>query len=109
MCYHTHRTQGKQTEEDKSMSENIHENVVELNEEALAEVAGGKSAKYVLAVADANVRSGPGTNYDSVGSANKYDAITIYTQIEFSEGNVWGYVAKGNIKGWMSMQYANMG
>ena len=55
-----------------------------------------------------NIRSGPGTNFAAVGSANSGDPITIYTQIEI--GNViWGYVAKGNVKGWMSMAYANMG
>lgn len=55
-----------------------------------------------------NIRSGPGTNYGAVGSADKGDAITIYTQIKIGEVT-WGYVAKGNTKGWMSMQYANMG
>ena len=55
-----------------------------------------------------NIRSGPGTAYNPVGSANKNDAIKIYAQIQIGE-MTWGYVSKGNIKGWMSMQYANMG
>ena len=55
-----------------------------------------------------NIRSGPGTNFGAVGSANSGEAITIYTQIEIGN-TVWGYVAKGNVKGWMSMAYASMG
>lgn len=55
-----------------------------------------------------NIRSGPGTNYDPVGSANSGDAITIYNMIEIGE-TTWGYVEKAGVKGWMSMAYANMG
>lgn len=55
-----------------------------------------------------NIRSGPGTNYAAVGSANRDETITIYTQIEIGD-ITWGYIEKGNVKGWMSMQYANMG
>ena len=55
-----------------------------------------------------NIRSGPGTTYAAVGTANLNDYIKIYAQIEM--GNItWGYVERGNVKGWMSMQYANMG
>lgn len=55
-----------------------------------------------------NIRSGPGTNYAPVGSANMGDDLDIYAQIEIGT-TVWGYVQKGNTKGWMSMAYANMG
>ena len=55
-----------------------------------------------------NIRSGPGTNYAAVGTADLYDPLKIYCQIEL--GNMtWGYVECGNIRGWMSMQFANMG
>ena len=55
-----------------------------------------------------NIRSGPGTNYAAVGTANLNDPIKIYCQIELGD-RTWGYVESGNVKGWMSMEYANMG
>ena len=55
-----------------------------------------------------NVRSGPGTNHGAVGTANNGDTLTIYTQIEIGN-TTWGYVEVNNVKGWMSMAYANMG
>ena len=84
------------------MSENIHENVVELNEEALAEVAGGKSAKYVLAVADANVRSGPGTEFAVVGhSVAGFSAKYTGEKKKDSKGKTWYRVTWSGKSGWI--------
>lgn len=46
-----------------------------------------------------NVRSGPGTDHDRVGSYAKGDTVKILTQI-----NGWGYTSKG----WISMKYVEM-
>lgn len=46
-----------------------------------------------------NIRSGPGTEYDSVGSFKKDETVKILTQI-----NNWGYTSKG----WVSMKYIRM-
>ena len=43
-----------------------------------------------------NIRTGPGTGYQSNGSYKKGDAVKILTQI-----NGWGYTSKG----WISMKY----
>lgn len=51
-----------------------------------------------------NIRQGPGTGYDVVGSYNSGDKVTILEQ--FTIGNTtWGCTNKG----WISMQYVNNG
>lgn len=47
-----------------------------------------------------NIRSGPGTNYDRVGSLNSGDTVKIYTQIKVGN-TVWACIDKG----WVSMDY----
>ena len=46
-----------------------------------------------------NIRTGPGTGFDSVGSYKKGDTVKILTQIDG-----WGYTGKG----WVSMKYVEM-
>ena len=49
-----------------------------------------------------NIRSGPGTNFDRVGSLNSGDTVKIYTQIKIGD-TVWGCIDKG----WISMDYVS--
>lgn len=50
-----------------------------------------------------NIRSGPGTNYDSVGSLNSGDRVTILRTV--IDGNItWGNIDQG----WISMAYVNL-
>lgn len=51
-----------------------------------------------------NIRSGPGTDYKSVGSLNSGDTVTILTQIKVGS-TTWGCIDKG----WVSMDYVDMG
>ena len=51
-----------------------------------------------------NIRSGPGTGYQSVGTANNNDTLKIYAQFEIGD-MVWGCTDKG----WIAMQYVTMG
>lgn len=51
-----------------------------------------------------NIRSGPGTNYDRVGSLNKGDTVKILAQFTFGDAT-WGCTEKG----WVSMKYVDMG
>lgn len=46
-----------------------------------------------------NIRSGPGTAYDKVGTFGEGETVKILTQI-----NSWGYTSKG----WISMSYVKM-
>ena len=51
-----------------------------------------------------NIRSGPGTGYNIVGSYNRGDTVEIYAQFTF--GNTkWGCTNKG----WVSMDYVEVG
>lgn len=52
-----------------------------------------------------NVRSGPGTNFGSVGSKNTGDAVTIYAQFQIGQ-MTWGCIGNGQ---WIAMQFVNMG
>ncbi|MBP3684640.1 MAG: SH3 domain-containing protein [Oscillospiraceae bacterium] len=51
-----------------------------------------------------NIRQGPGTGYDVVGSYNSGDKVTILEQFTYN-GTTWGCTNKG----WISMQYVNNG
>lgn len=51
-----------------------------------------------------NIRSGPGTGYQSVGSVNTNDTVKIYAQFEIGD-MVWGCTDKG----WIAMQFVTMG
>ena len=50
-----------------------------------------------------NIRSGPGTNYNTVGSLNKGDKVTI-TNTQSSGGYVWGKIAQG----WVCLDYVDI-
>ena len=51
-----------------------------------------------------NIRSGPGTGYDSVGSLNSGDTVEILAQFEIN-GTYWGCINKG----WVCMDYVGVG
>lgn len=64
----------------------------------------GEDVQYGTVTGDQlNIRSGPGTNYGSVGSLNSGDEVEILFTIEV------GDVTWGNIeKGWISMDYVDL-
>lgn len=51
---------------------------------------------------EVNVRSGPGTNYSIVGSADKGDTMTI-TAVATGTGYTWGQFSQG----WIALMYTN--
>ena len=51
-----------------------------------------------------NIRSGPGTQYPSVGSMNTGDTVEIFAQFTIG-GKTWGCTSKG----WISMDYVGVG
>lgn len=51
-----------------------------------------------------NIRSGPGTGYGVVGSYNSGDSITVLNRFTYN-GVTWGCTNKG----WVSMQYVDIG
>jgi len=50
-----------------------------------------------------NIRSGPGTGYDAVGTLNSGDEVTIYFILEVGDKS-WGNIDKG----WISMDYVEL-
>ena len=82
------------------MNENIDNNIVELDEEVLEQVAGGKD--YKIKVDEANVRSGPGTNYGINGKLKKGKVVTyLNDKKKDKNGKTWVYVSDGKIYGWV--------
>ena len=62
------------------------------------------STTGTISGSNVNIRSGPGTNYDRVGSYNSGDTVQVYAQ--FTVGNMkWGCTSKG----WVSMDYVEVG
>ena len=63
----------------------------------------GESGSGTVTADDLNIRSGPGTAYDSVGKYNSGDTVTILYQV--TVGNtIWGCTSKG----WISLDYVNL-
>ena len=65
---------------------------------------GTKTAKGLVTGTTLNVRSGPGTNYDVVGSYSQGDSVEIYAQFTINK-TVWGCTNKG----WVCMDYVEVG
>ena len=61
---------------------------------------GSKTAKGIVTGNELNIRSGPGTGYQSVGSMNYGERVTILEQFTYN-GVTWGCTKSG----WISMQY----
>ncbi len=50
------------------------------------------------------IRSGPGTEYDTVGSLEEGDEVTILNRKKDENGNTWGRIREG----WISMKYVDL-
>jgi len=82
------------------MNENIENTIVELDEEALELVSGGK--EYKVKVSEANVRSGPGKDYAVTGKLKKGDKVTyLKDKKQDKSGKTWVYVSNGSLNGWI--------
>ena len=87
------------------------ENMIdELNEEALEEVTGGKSAnQQIKATGDLNVRKGPSKDSDIVGTIKKGEKLTFLGQAKADARGVYWY--KVQYKGmtcWASSKYSKV-
>ena len=69
------------------MNENIENNIVELDEETLEEVSGGK--EYRIKVDEVNVRSGPGTNFGINGRLKKGKVVTYLNDKKKDKVSKW--------------------
>ena len=64
----------------------------------------GESGNGTVNTDGLNIRKGPGTGYDSVGSYNEGDEVVILYQHKEGE-TTWGCVGKGR---WISMKYVDL-
>ena len=63
----------------------------------------------VLVLTDVNVRSGPGTNYDKIGSARTGSTYTYLGESETDgSGNQWLKISFSGSEGWVSANYAEL-
>lgn len=63
----------------------------------------GNDQTGTITTNELNIRGGPGTNYDVVGSLNSGDKVTIYSTTTV-DGVTWGNIDKG----WISMAYVDL-
>jgi len=81
--------------------------IVELDEEELEEVAGGR---HVQSTGNGvHIRKGPGTGYTIIGKVNKGDRITYDGKSEKdSKGVRWYRVKYNGGTGWICSKYARL-
>ena len=85
-------------------------NAVELDVEALENVSGGKDAgQKIKATGNANVRKGPGLEYDSMGVLESGDKLTFLGIAKKDDrGVAWYKVNFYGKTGWISSRYAKV-
>jgi uncharacterized protein YraI len=79
--------------------------IVELDEEELEEVAGGR---HVQSTGNGvHIRKGPGTTYSVIGKVNKGDRLTYDGAKDYDRKGVMWYAVKWNgVRGWICSKYA---
>ena len=92
------------------VNENIENNIVELNEDVLEDVTGGKGdTEKVKATGNANVRTGPGLEYGIIGSISKGDTLKyLGTAKKDDRGVRWYKVKFSGQSGWISSKYSKV-
>ncbi|MGM9550264.1 MAG: SH3 domain-containing protein [Faecousia sp.] len=63
----------------------------------------GKTVEGTVTTDELNIRSGPGTTYDSVGKLNTDEVIQVLYQLEVGS-TTWGCTSKG----WVSLDYVDL-
>jgi uncharacterized protein YgiM (DUF1202 family) len=85
------------------------ENMQELNLDEMAEVSGGSSDQKIKATGELNVRTGPGLNYDVVGSISTGKTLEFVGMSKKDSRGVYWYkvIYKGKER-WVSSKYAKV-
>ena len=83
------------------------ENTVELNEEELSEVAGGKNHQFVKTIDEAPVRRRPGRDAQVIGRLAKGTVVSYLGEIRnTSDGLRWAKVSYTGQVGWLSNKFS---
>lgn len=78
------------------------DDILELNDEELESVTSGKYVTIKVRVSEANLRSGPGTNFGVILRLKKREKISyLGTKAKDKDGKTWLYVNVGNYSGWI--------
>ena len=65
---------------------------------------GDGAGTGIVSADNVNIRKGPGTGYEAVGTLNKGDAVEVLAQFEIN-GTMWGCIKNG----WVCMDYVGVG
>ena len=85
---------------------NINENAVELNDEQLEDVTGGKHSYITGDSGNSNIRTGPGKDYRSIGTLRKGSSVRyLHDTARDSRGVLWYKVNYNGRTGWVSSRY----
>lgn len=83
------------------MSEEIHENIVELEDAELEQVSGGKDILKVRR-GEVNIRSGPGKEYPIIAIMIRGDELlNLYEKKKDTHGKTWMKVRAVDQNGWV--------
>ncbi len=74
------------------------------NDDTVADEKDDEVETGVITATGLRIRSGPGKEYETVGSLEKGDKVTIQNQKKDEDGNTWGRIKEG----WISMAYVEL-
>ena len=86
-------------------------NSVELNDETLEEVSGGRSSgtKFVKTTGNVHVRKGPGLDYGEMGTLAKGEIVSyLGSTRKDGRGVAWYKINFNGNVGWVSSKYAKI-
>ena len=88
------------------MNMDIENEIIELNDEEMESVAGGKSYKIGGDSGKSNVRTGPGRDYKSIGVLHKDEDAKYLGKTSTDErGVVWYKIRYNGRDAWVSSMY----
>ena len=92
------------------MNENMDKNMMELNDDALEQVSGGKGGhKFIKMTGSIHVRKGPGLGYASLGTLSKGDTYSYLGGSKKDDrGVVWYKINYNGSVAWVSSKYSKI-
>lgn len=88
------------------MSDILENKGLELNDQELEEVSGGKHSYITGDNGKSNVRTGPGLNYRSLGTLHREESVRYLHDTAYDDRGVLWYKVKWNDRdAWVSSRY----
>ena len=89
------------------MNEELNNNLVELSEEELGSIVGGKTT-LVATTDGANIRKGPGTSYPVIDTTVRGKTATYLGESASRNGRTWLKVSFKDKVGWICSKYVKI-